>query len=316
MDEASSRFVDNLVMDKLVTEKLVKVNHSPTSDESELYSDLFSNFTLPDDSMLEILQSDNESFVFQSAIDGDFIENSKVPVKISSPEAIKKKARVILVHGLFEENRDIYTFLIQNLNRFGYEIYQTTLPFHYERKPAESSYGGEYFWSANIQRSRFAFRQGVAEIYQLYKQLKATDSGPVYIISFSMGGGVTMSLLSQTSIIDKVFLMNPTCSLSSIVWDSPLCKTIKHDLLNYGWNLDKIIEVYSYFDPATLLKDIDMSNTAMVYGIYDMITQKKQYQELINKLKLTNTSEYHCGHLNLLRVPKLAADIHAFFNKN
>jgi len=313
MDEASSRFVDKIVMDKIVSEKLSQVCHAPEADIEELSRDIYKGFDVLSKKSIEIVHSAKDSLLFKSPIESAFPENSEVPVKISLSES--SKAKVILVHGLFEENRDIYTYLIKNLNRFGYDIYQTTLPFHYERTPSQSLFSGEYFWSANIQRSRFAFNQSVTELFQLYKYLKAQDSAPVYIVSFSMGGGVAQSLMSLTDELDKVFLLNPTCSLSAIVWDSPLCQTIKNDLIKCGWSLKEIIEIYSHFDPATLLSKKDLSaKTAIGYGIYDMITQEYQYKELIAKLRFTNNYEYHSGHLNLLRVPKLGADIHAFFS--
>jgi len=314
MNEASSRFVDNLVMEKLVSEKLLQVRHTPTSDSDDLYCNLFNGSIPVLANSFTICEKNPRSLVFSSPLVSDYAENNAVPVTIHATDKEESIGRIILVHGLFEENRDIYTFLIQNLNKLGYDIYQTTLPFHYERKPAVSLFGGEYFWSANVQRSRFAFKQSVLENYHLFTYLKSFDSKPVHFLSFSMGGGVTMMLRSLADDLDKVFLMNPTCSLSSIVWDSPLCKTIKIDLINFGWDLTKIVEVYSHFDPATQLQNMQLSNTAIGYGLYDMITSEKQYAELIAKVHFAHSIQYQSGHLNLLRVPKLAGDIHSFFN--
>lgn len=316
MNEASSRFVDNLVMEKLVSEKLKQVHHVPTADSDELYSKIFDDPHFFNNRTIEIQEQNNHTIRFSSPIKSEYEENNDVTVKIHSTNQDKLTGSIILVHGLFEENREIYNFLINNLNTFGYNIYQTTLPFHYERKPASSLFGGEYFWSANVQRSRNAFKQGVAENYLLYKHLKSETNKPVHFVSFSMGGGVTMSMQSVVDDLDKVFLMNPTCSLSAIVWDSPLCQTIKEDLLNYGWDLDKIVEVYSHFDPATLLRSKTLTNTAIAYGVYDMITTIDQYTELVKKIQFGQSGQYQSGHLNLLRVPKLASDINLFFNKN
>lgn len=312
MDEASSKFVDTIVMDKLVSEKLATVHHFPEQEDEELYRKLFEDFKLNVHSDIHITHESSSILRYKSPLLGTYEENNTIPVAIHRTSASQTKANIILVHGLYEENRDIYTFLIQNLTKLGYNVYVTTLPFHYERKPARSAFGGEFFWSANIQRSRFSFQQAVSELHALFKHLKQ-DGLPTHFTAFSMGGGVTMSLLSLPVSLDKVFLMNPTCSLSAIVWDSPLCKTIKQDLLNYGWSEHKILDVYSYFEPASLLSQKKLSNTAMVYGAYDMITKKDQYLKLIENVSFNKIFEYNCGHLNILRVPKLANDINSFF---
>ncbi|MDC7221807.1 MAG: alpha/beta fold hydrolase [Spirochaetales bacterium] len=312
MDKRSSIFVDQLAMEKLVEEKLSKVHHAPESHLCEKSTPLYGSFpSIPPTA--EWHKKVGTHWQMISPVEYSDENNHLIPITISPADI--PHSSIILVHGLYEDNREIYQFLIKNLNNLGYTIYQTTLPYHYDRTPPLSSFSGEYFWSANIDRTKRAFEQAVAEIYQLINDLKSCNNHPVNLLAFSMGGGVTLSLLSLVPNISKVFLLNSICSLSAVVWDSPLCKTIKNDLLIEGYSLEEIVEAYSSFEPLDLLKQHSLSDrVALGYGLYDQITSVEQYEGLIKKLNLNKTFPYKSGHLNTLRVPRIARDIHAFFS--
>lgn len=308
MDENSSKYVDQLVMGKILEEKLTKVCHRPEGTLASFCEPLYGGFGAI--APRALFRSKNETrWVMESPAGAAEEENCIVPVYIY-PARVQKKA-VILVHGLFEENREMYQFLIGNLNRLGVTVYQTTLPYHYERKPVESAFSGEYFWSANINRCRRAFEQAVYELYQLHGSLQELISSPVPIIAFSMGAGVALSLLSLTEDIGQLFILNPVCSLSAVVWESPLCRTIKRDLEQCGFSNDDIVASYASFEPVSLLKRHSAtSRVAIGYGVYDQITKPYQYRQLIDSCRIEKVYVYKSGHLNLLRVPKVAADIY------
>lgn len=308
MDENSSKYVDQLVMGKIIAEKLTKVSHRPEGTRASFCEPLYSGFGAIAPRAL-FRSKHTTRWVLESPCGSADEENSTVPVYIA-PAPVQKQA-VILVHGLFEENREMYQFLIGNLNRLGVTVYQTTLPYHYERKPAGSTFSGEYFWSANINRCRRAFEQAVYELYQLHGSLQDLTKSPVPIVAFSMGAGVALSLLSLTEDIGQLFILNPVCSLSAVVWDSPLCRTIKRDLEQCGFSNEDIVASYASFEPVSLLKrHAAASRVAIGYGIYDQITQPYQYQQLIDTCKIKKVQVYKSGHLNLLRVPKVATDIY------
>jgi pimeloyl-ACP methyl ester carboxylesterase len=311
MDENSSIFVDQLVIGKILEEKLSRVHHVPEGDWCGLREPLYKGFSgIPP--MAHFEKKEDRFWLMTSPHHAAHGENALVPVLISPAQ--DPRASVILVHGLYEENREMYGYLIKNLNQCGLSVYQTTLPYHYDRTPATSAFSGEYFWSANIARCRAAMEQGVYELYQLRGSIQSIASLPVYTISFSMGSAIALSLLALTNDIDKVFLINPACSLSAIVWDSPLCRTIKQDLLDAGFSMDQIVSVYASFEPVSLLAGKNIRDKAAIgYGIYDQITSQDLYRGLIASLSMTAVHVYKSGHLNILRVPKLAADINNFF---
>jgi pimeloyl-ACP methyl ester carboxylesterase len=313
MDEASSRFVDTLSIERLLTEKLEKVHHFPKIRFDEIEGNLFSDFASISCNA-EISTNDQTGVMqFVSPVCCDYPQNRFVPV--ISCDVNNARATIILVHGLFEENRNIYSFLIKGLNYAGYNVKMLTLPFHYERTPNDSLFSGEFFWSADILRTRKAFKQAVYEQYQLYTWLTLTLDHPVFIASFSMGAGVSLMLATLFPDIKGLFVINPASALSNIVWDSPLCRTIKEDYFQAGYTIENLKKMYALFEPISADKIVtDSENICMVYAQYDMVTEQKQYLRLIEKWKLKNILSYKAGHLNTLRVPRLADDIASFFN--
>jgi pimeloyl-ACP methyl ester carboxylesterase len=313
MDEASSRFVDQLSMERLLVEKLEKVHHFPKVPFCELEADLFNDFSSIGCNAEISTNYQNGLMQLSSPIFCDYMQNRFVPV--ISYDVNNARATIILVHGLFEENRDIYSFLIKGLNCAGYNIKMLTLPFHYERKPKDSLFSGEYFWSADIDRTRKAFKQAVYELYQLYTWFTRTLDHPAFVASFSMGAGVSLMLAALFPDIKGLFIINPASALSDIVWDSPLCRTIKEDYFQAGYTIDNLKTLYALFEPISAEKIVTApENICMVYAQYDMVTEQRHYLQLIEKWKLKNIFSYKAGHLNTLRVPRLADDVASFFD--
>ena len=313
MDEASSRFVDQIAIEKLVREKLAKVHHFPTVRSDEVPADLFNDFRFLKKNASISVNAHSGSMKFPSPVSDDYPENRYASV--ISYKAKNPRATILLVHGLFEDSRDIYAFMIKGLNRAGYSVAFLTLPYHYDRKPKQSLFSGEYFWSADIIRTQNAFKQAVYELYQIHNWLIASANLPVFIVSFSMGAAVALTLATLFDGIRGIFAINPASALSDIIWDSPLCSTIKDDFFSAGYTLEDLKKTYARFEPISAGNIITSPDAiCMAFAAYDLVTDQVQYQRLIDKWKLKNVLSYKAGHLNTLRVPRLADDITFFFD--
>jgi esterase/lipase len=200
------------------------------------------------------------------------------------------------------------------LNNAGFDVKLLTLPFHYERKPESSLFSGEYFWSADIVCTRNAFRQAVCEMYQIYTWFVKNSDKPIFITGFSMGGAVSLMLTIIYNEIRGLQIINPAAAFSDIVWDSPLCRTIRDDYIKAGYSIEDIQRAFTIFEPVGAKKiDIDRQRINLIYGLYDQVTDLQQYNKLIEKWGLKKVAQFNSGHLNILRVPRLADDITAFF---
>ena len=129
-----------------------------------------------------------------------------------------------------------------------------------------------------------------------------------------MGGAVALVYSALHRLTTGVIALNPAVSLSSIVWESPLCRPIKEDYLSYGYQIDDLIRAHVDFEPiAYKSPQTSRRNVFLGYGSYDMVTSPKLYKAFEDCWNLTHTREYKCGHLNLLRVPRVANDLYEFW---
>ncbi len=322
MKEASSRYVDQITLEKLVTEKLAKVHHFPRTGID--FNDAFfadwqeylvrTERSFQNDSGFPEPISETE-WRFQSLVHCDYAENCNF--KVQHFKSAAPVANLLFYHGLFEENREIYHFLFENLTRLGLDVYFCTMPFHYERIPEQSAFSGEFFWSAYFERTRNAFRQAVCDFHLVRSWIEKQSSLPLMIGGFSMGGAVALIYSSFHRTRTPVVALNPAVSLSEILWDSPLCKTIKADYLDAGYSIHQLQQAYSGFEPISYPAPSSSHGAIFLgYGCYDMVTSPTLYQSLITKWNLIHSKEYKSGHLNLLRVPRVANDIFNFWQEH
>lgn len=59
-----------------------------------------------------------------------------------------------------------------------WNMYYFTLPYHFDRKPNQSLYSGEYMVSANVERTVEATRQAVADLRTLIEWIKKIKMVP------------------------------------------------------------------------------------------------------------------------------------------
>jgi pimeloyl-ACP methyl ester carboxylesterase len=312
MDEASSKFVDQLVMSKLVGEKLAKVSHRPDSLLSDLRCTPFDGFTWePETASVGNLES-AEFLTFQSPFDSEYEVNRTV--NVIAHEVQNPRGGILLLHGLFEDNRQIYAFLIGELLRLGFSVFQLTLPFHYERTPSESLFSGEFFLSADLRRTRNAFRQAVLELQKCYARLQERMAVPLNVVGFSMGGAIALIAEGLTRRFSRLCLINPATRITELIWTQAICQPIAADLKKSGADRTEIDEVLRTFDPFSLSPDaLNPSKIQMIFGQFDLVTLPAQYEELCSYFDLNHVLRYKSGHLNMLRVPRLAEDIVRFF---
>jgi pimeloyl-ACP methyl ester carboxylesterase len=319
MDERSSMFVDKLAMDRLINDKLIKVRHSP--DKSCFFNDDISFEGIDEYKLLksdiDLINNENGVSCFQIPSFYQrqiYKENNHISIYAHVvPDA---QSNILFVHGLFDDNMGNYTFIIKQLNELNFNVFFLVLPYHFNRRPAESCFGGEYFFSADVYRTRNAFKQAVLDIEAAVQFIGFHNSMPVNLLGFSMGGCISFKyyLLKKNRI--KTFLINPVTDLKNLVWDTHLLVTVGRDLRDSNLNQAEISEIFLEIDPCEKIgQDHKFDNLAMVYSTYDQVIENNKYNYFINRMGIKkNTIEYPAGHLNVFRVPRLAMDMHRFLN--
>lgn len=318
MNEASSKYVDNLAINKLLNEKLKKVNHSPKHSVFVPAKGLFSNqnnvlsfsgikYHTDNTTVRRIDIPSFESSTFYS-------ENNTV--YLYNYPAQNAQANILFVHGLFDDNMMNYSYLFKLLNSLNLNVYFMTMPYHFDRKPKESLFSGEYFLSGDIFRTQNAFKQAVLDIEASFQFIRKENLLPILLVGFSMGGCVSLRHYILKEQEQPTFLINPVTDFCEVLWDSPLFVTIGKDLIDSGYDMQECKKFFVEMDPSNFIDDSFKSDRiAMVYSCYDQVISEKKYSKFINRAGIKNVYPYHSGHLNILRVPKLAKDIKEFTEK-
>ncbi len=317
MNESSSKFVDQFALEKLLNEKLSKVHHYP---ERSLFTEdksFFTDFKKIDlnPGVITINQADlcHQVVKTPSLLDGPYPENNHIYLHFH-PTA-NALGNILLVHGLFDDNRMNYNFLIQLLKEADFNVFLFILPYHYERKPALSLFSGEFFWSADLYRSQHAAIQAVFDLKTATGLVASLAPLPTMIAGFSMGGCVSLRYFLLENRVAGLFLINPVTRLSQLIWESPLLHTVQTDLEAAGYDLNRAQTYFQSIDPINNFNSgLATNQIAIGYSIYDQVIQGWAYQQFIAQFGLKNVFSYHAGHLNILRVPKLANDITQFFH--
>ncbi|MBN1480038.1 alpha/beta fold hydrolase [candidate division KSB1 bacterium] len=313
MNEASSKFVDKIATEKLLSEKLNQVHHQPDPAWQKFDTTLsvLPSFdgVLPD--VREQKKADHVVIQFSSAVRTGYRENDLATCLYFPGH--NATGEVIFVHGLYEDNRDIYKFFISQLNNKGLDVYALTLPFHYERKPAASRFSGEFYFSGDAYRNTVAFKQAVTDVAQFYHFVKKKNGRHVWLTGFSMGGGVGLTVCGLLD-IDGLFAINPVCNIADLIWTSALFAPVKKNLSAAGFDQQDIAELYGEFEPLNFRSPKTVAQRVVLgTGLYDQINDPKNYRLLQETWHLGNTIQYKAGHLNILRVPKLAHDVARFY---
>jgi hypothetical protein len=316
MNEASSKYVDQIAVDKLLSEKLNKVHHYP----KELKNDNIHISDIKKINLDEIVYhsetiNGSSQILFNSALSSGYAENDIVRcINYKSQDSVIK-GNLIFIHGLYEDNLQIYNFFISLLNDKGINVILMMLPFHYDRRPGSSLFSGEYFWSGDIDRNVLAFKQSIFDLYMTYRIVKNENYGKVILSGFSMGGGIALTLASKLE-LDGIFAINPVSNITSLVWNSKLFSPVKKDFEYSGLDYTSVKQRFEEFEPLDIVKvATPMNKIALGSSIYDQINDPDNYELLIKKWNLNNVFKYKAGHLNILRVPKLANDIDETFFK-
>lgn len=312
MNEASSKYVDRLATEKLLKEKLTLVRHVPAIPVRRPDPGLaeFERLQGLPREATDTGEGKDRELSFVSAVDSGYPKNDRVHCRLWMAD--EPAGTVVFVHGLYEENLDIHSFLLSALRKNGFSVCAMTLPYHYDRKPDESIFSGEFFWSGDMERSVRAYRQAVFDLFQTTSYARERFRMPVVVVGFSMGAGIALTLAGLTS-LDGVFVINPVCNISGLVWTSALFSAVRRDLEEQSITLEDVRATFAGFEPLNGAGSrTDGTRITLGRSLYDQINDPANYDLLMTQRGIQNVCVYKAGHLNVLRVPKLAADVLRF----
>ncbi|WP_010233469.1 alpha/beta fold hydrolase [Clostridium arbusti] len=203
---------------------------------------------------------------------------------------------VILIHGWQSEtlNRLDKIFLDSFIER-RYNIYSYVQPFHMERTP-NASYSGEYYISADVNRTLKSVQQSVSDIRALINYIKTASEGKIIIIGLSLGGIVSNLLAETEENIDWLVSLFYGNDLSFTVFESEAGKYIKKDFLKNNFDYRLLKKSWSIINPSLRKPILNLDKILLVSGKHDKVVLNKDISLVWENWQNSEKYIYNCGH--------------------
>nr|WP_092073414.1 alpha/beta fold hydrolase [Dendrosporobacter quercicolus]NSL48070.1 alpha/beta fold hydrolase [Dendrosporobacter quercicolus DSM 1736]SDM61872.1 Alpha/beta hydrolase family protein [Dendrosporobacter quercicolus] len=270
-------------------------NHTQAYPSKGEHKKFYNQPNLPN---VEMNEADSGFFKFKSEINnGKSNQFATVEFYLNNPKAGKN---VVLVHGWRQGNQRIKDIYLNALTSKGYNIYLFTLPHHRNRQENLSSYNGEFFISANVERTITSMQQAVSDLRALILWLKSQSTAKVIVIGISLGGLIaSLTATAEKSMDGMITVFSPN-SLSYATWYSIPGKKIRQDLEQNGYIYDKLKIDWELFDTSNFELAIPKEKVLLFSALYDKYIDLQDATKLWEKWNRPQRLLYRCGHTGLV----------------
>ncbi|MDF2713506.1 MAG: PGAP1-like family protein [Paenibacillus sp.] len=215
---------------------------------------------------------------------------------------------VIFVHGWRMSSLDRIKRMFQKqLMDSGWNLYYFTLPYHFQRKPEQSIYSGEYMVSADIHRTLQAVRQAVVDLRTLIGWIKANKSGPVVVIGVSLGGLFTNLTALVESRIDAMVSIFYANRLSYSIWNTIPGKYIRADLEHHGVNYGDLVRYWKITEPSQSVPILRNDRILLISAKNDQYVHIEDADFLWEAWDRPARHVLDCGHAGIVLCGKTIA---------
>ncbi|GFP74091.1 alpha/beta hydrolase [Clostridium fungisolvens] len=228
-----------------------------------------------------------------------------------------KNTSVILIHGWrSEELNRLENVFLNSFIEESYDAYSYILPFHMERCPNESLYSGEYFFSANVNRTLKSVQQSISDIRALIRYIKEKREGKVIVIGLSLGGMISNLLCEVEENIDLLISLFYANDLHFTAYETIVGKFVKEDFIKNGFDRERLKRNWSIINPSLKKPLIDKDKIFLVSGYYDKYIMNKDSDILWTSWDKPKRYVYKCGHSGIvLNKSKIRNDVLSFIHE-
>ncbi|MED1094508.1 alpha/beta hydrolase [Bacillus capparidis] len=225
---------------------------------------------------------------------------------------------IIFVHGWRMDSLDrIKKIFHSEMRDMRWNMYYFTLPYHFQRKPGQSLYSGEYMISADIYRTVQSIKQSVVDLRALIQWIKANKKGPVILIGVSLGGFITNLTATLETEIDALVSIFYANRLSYSIWNTIPGKYIREDLEHHGINYNDLIRYWRITEPSQAIPKIRKEKILLISAKHDQYVHLEDANHLWESWDRPARYIYNCGHAGIvLKRKKIASDTISFLQKN
>lgn len=257
------------------------------------------------------------TYSFQSPIHSEYSVNNIVKGEFLLSANKQGAPNVIFVHGWRMDSLDRSKAIFENrIVDLGWNQYYFTLPYHFDRKPKQSLYSGEFMISANITRTVQSVRQAVVDLRTLIDWLKHNKRGPVFIVGISLGGVITNLAATVEPRIDAVVSIFYANRLAYSIWHTIPGKYIKADLKQHGVTYDELLRHWKITEPGQSKPAMTKDNILLISADHDLYVHREDADDLWESWDQPRRYIYKCGHAGIVLCRKtIAQDTLAFLQE-
>ncbi len=280
-------------------------------------------FFLPDISDLgsEAFEG-GQRLTWTSAVKTPSPENNRVYAHYFPNEKKKKAAVLILPH--WNAKAGTYFDLARLFNRFGISALRMTLPYHEERKPAETN-RADHLVAPNVGRTLQSLRQAVVDSRAAVTWLKERGYERTGVVGTSIGSCVGFFAFVHDMRIDAGVFNHVSGYPADVVWHGITTYHVKESLEG-NLTLDELREYWLPISPMSYIERLSkqaLRPQRYIYGLYDLSFPVDLSRDTIEALRRHNIKHSEvaipCGHYTLGETPWKYIDgwkIVAFLRRN
>jgi hypothetical protein len=222
---------------------------------------------------------------------------------------------IILVHGWRSSFSRVKKIFSNHFMESGYDMYYFTLPYHLERNPKEA-FNGEYYISADIERTVEAVKQGVSDLRALIHWIKNNKKGKIALLGISLGGhlvNLTGVVENEIDILISIFYAN---DIAYTIWNAMPGKHMKKEFTDSGMTYENLFNNWNIIDPSNYKPYVDKDNIYLLSGKYDLFIPPCDSNKLWEKWDKPERKLYNSGHSGLKFYSKsICNEITSFIEK-
>ncbi|MBD7911634.1 alpha/beta hydrolase [Clostridium cibarium] len=213
----------------------------------------------------------------------------------------KENVNVIMIHGWRTSKLDkLENLFLKDFIENNYNIYRYVLPYHLDRSPNTSSFSGEYFFSANVNKTIKSIQQSVNDIRALIKFIKNNKKGKIILMGLSLGGLVTNLVSEFEKEIDLLISLFYANDLSFVTFKSIPGKFIKQDFHNHDFHINLLSESWKVINPGIRKPLISLDKIFLASGIYDKYVLEEDTRSLWENWGKPKRHLFKCGHSGIV----------------
>ncbi|MDS0526331.1 alpha/beta hydrolase family protein [Clostridium sp. SHJSY1] len=211
-----------------------------------------------------------------------------------------ENTNVIMIHGWRTSKLDkLENLFLKDFMKEKYNIYRYILPYHLDRCP-KTAFNGEYFFSANVNKTIKSVQQSVNDIRALIKFIRNNNKGKIILIGLSLGGFVTNLVSEFEKEIDLLISLFYANDLSFVTFKSIPGKFIRQDFEKHKFSNDLLSKAWRVINPSTRKPLISLDRIFLASGMYDKYVLEKDSKILWESWGKPKRQLFKCGHSGIV----------------